>query len=74
MSSFFNQVQLLDATVEDTLTWTPDSIMVDVATSFTDDTTTTIDLVPTLGHKTKIKGLPKSPDDVYWLPSYALQC
>ena len=46
--SFFNQVQLLDATVEDTLTWTPDSIMVDVATSFTDDTTTTIDLVPTL--------------------------
>jgi len=40
-------VQLLDATVEDTLTWTPDSIMVDVATSFTDDTTTTIDLVPT---------------------------
>lgn len=63
-------MQLLDATVEDTLTWTPDSIMVDVATSFTDDTTTTIDLVPTLGHKTKIKGLPKSPDDVYWLPGY----
>jgi hypothetical protein len=30
MSSFFNQVQPLDATVEDTLTWTPDSIMVDV--------------------------------------------
>jgi uncharacterized protein YozE (UPF0346 family) len=68
--SFFNQVQLPDDAVENTLTWTPDSIMIDVASSMTDNNTTSINLVPTLGHNTKIKALPKSADDVYWLPAY----